>query len=165
MSLPRTSRDLNFPSCITPKSWQKHQFISYANSNSSQRIPPKNILSKKSSQKESSQKIPSKKFLQKNPPKKYPKTSQKNPKTISQKISKILKVSNSLHRTWRPKTLSGLLFTNSSKYVSVASYWHRTLLTSFIYHLNYDIKMQEFHKNLLLVIYCFHDEKSSRRIF
>jgi hypothetical protein len=64
-----------------------------------QKNPPKKFF-----QKNSSKKIPPK-----NPPKKFPKNSQKKIRKISQKISKILKVSNSLHRTWRPKTLSGLL--------------------------------------------------------
>ena len=40
-------------------------------------------------------------------PQKIPKKSPKNPK-IFPKNSKILKISNSLHRTWRLKTLSGL---------------------------------------------------------
>ena len=49
----------------------------------------------------------------------------KNPKKfqiISQKISKILKISNSLHRTWRPKTFSGLfLLVNEDKSKPVES--------------------------------------------
>ena len=87
----------------------------------SPKIPPKKILKnispKNSSQKISSKKILQKKFLQKNPPKKYPKNSRKNPKkfqTISLKIPKILKISDSLHRTWRPKTLSGFFFDSTS---------------------------------------------------
>ena len=40
-----------------------------------------------------------------------PKKNSRISKTFKnyQKIPKILKISNSLHRTWRPKTLSGLL--------------------------------------------------------
>ena len=86
MGLPVTSKDLNLSSFllywdkITPKSWQKHQFLV----NFYLVIPPKKI---------------SKKIFIRN--------SQKIQK-ISQKISKISKISNYLHRTWRPKTLSGL---------------------------------------------------------
>ena len=59
--------------------------------------------------KKSSQKNPLKKFLPKNsskkiPPKKIPKKFPKNSKKIPKKFLR----SNSLHRTWRPKTLSGL---------------------------------------------------------
>jgi hypothetical protein len=86
----------------------KNQFLV----NFYQVIPPKEFLTKnphkKSSQKKSSQKISPKKFLQINSSRKIlPKKFQKNFQTISQKISKILKVSNSLH-TLRPKTLLGL---------------------------------------------------------
>ena len=56
-----------------------------------QRTPPKKFLPKK--------------FLQKNP---------NNFQTISQRIPKILKISNSLHRTQRQKTLWGLL---SSRFI------------------------------------------------
>ena len=72
---------------------------------SSQKNPPKKFLPKTSSQEN-----PPNKILQKNSqkiPPKFQKNS-KNFKTISQKIPKILKISNSLHRTWMPKTLSGL---------------------------------------------------------
>jgi hypothetical protein len=93
---------------------------------SPKKIPPKKFLQKKFSLKISSQKISPKihpkKILKKNPHKKFPKKSPKNPKkftknppknlkkfqTSFQKIPKILKVSNPLHCTWRPKTLSGL---------------------------------------------------------
>ena len=103
--------------------------------NSSQKILSKNPP-KKSSQKISPKKTPSKKFCQKDSskksfgkiPKKFLKKIQKNSKnsatistnnpknfqTISQKIPKILKIFNSLHRTWRPKTLSGLFLYISS---------------------------------------------------
>ena len=52
-------------------------------------------------------KIYPKKYLSDNSSKKVPKNAPKNPKEI-QKIPKILKISNSLYCTWRPKTLSGL---------------------------------------------------------
>ena len=115
-----------------PKSWQKHQFLV----NSSQRIPPREFLPKKSSQKNPPKKFIPKNSSQKNCPKKFSqkilqkKFSQKRssqkispkkflPKKSSKKIllkdsqkfpnnfSNNLKIS--LHRTWRPKTLSGLL--------------------------------------------------------
>ena len=66
MSLPRTSKDLNFlsllPPCITPKSWKEHKFLSYSNimllsEFYSTRIPPKKFLTRKSSQKISLKKI------------------------------------------------------------------------------------------------------------
>ena len=66
MSLPRTSKDLNFlsllPPCITPKSWKEHKFLSYSNimllsEFCSTRIPPKKFLTRKSSQKISLKKI------------------------------------------------------------------------------------------------------------
>ena len=62
-----------------------------------QRIPTKKILPKKFSKKIL------KKFLIHSPPK------NKKIQAIFQKIPKILKISNSLHCTQRPKTLSGLL--------------------------------------------------------
>jgi hypothetical protein len=66
-----------------------------------QKSPPKGFLpknfSKKFSPKNSPQNNPSKKFRQKQ----FSKKSQKNP----QNIPKILKISNFLHRTWRPKNL------------------------------------------------------------
>ena len=84
-------------------------------------IPPKEFLQKQSSQKSSqknppknpSNKISHKKFLQKKfrqkiPPKKSLRKIPKKIQTIFQKIPNFLKISNSLHRTWRPKTLSGL---------------------------------------------------------
>jgi hypothetical protein len=74
-----------------------------------QRIPPIKILPKKSFRK-----IPKKfqKKFQKIPKKskQFPKNFQTISQKTSQKIPKILKISNSLHRTWRPKTLSGLFF-------------------------------------------------------
>ena len=111
-----------------PKSWQTNQFLSYTNNfnnvnkeflpkNSSQKILPKNF-SRRNSPKEilpknSSKKIPPKKILpkilqknskkfQKNSPKKtqkIPSKNQKNIQTISQKIPKFLKLSNSQNRT------------------------------------------------------------------
>ena len=91
MGLPVTSKDLNLSSfLLTPKAWQKHQFLV----NFYLVIPPKEILQNKSSKKKFSKKI-------------LVRNSQKTQKT-SQKISKISKISNYLHRTWRPKTLSGL---------------------------------------------------------
>ena len=80
---------------------------------SSQRIPPKKIL-QKFLQKNSSKKIPLKnhpKKIQKKS-KQFPSKSWKDPEKIqknSQKIPK-LKISNSPHRTWRPKTPSGLFW-------------------------------------------------------
>ena len=88
MSLRRTSKDLNFlPSSsffFETKSWQKYQFLSDSNKLAN--------FTKNSSQK-SSQKIFPEKFLKK---------------------ILILKISNSLHCTWRLKTLSGLFFQNSA---------------------------------------------------
>ena len=107
MSLPRTSKDLNscLSSLLTPKFWQKHQFLSYSISNSFQRIPIK----------KSSQKVPPKKFLGKNSSKKFlQNNSPKNHKNFekkSQKISKVLKISNSLHRTWNLCNLFSLQIT------------------------------------------------------
>jgi hypothetical protein len=117
----RTSEDLNFlPSSsffIQTKSWQKHQSLSDSN----------NLADFNNVNKEFLPENPPKKILQKNPPKKIlqKKSSKKNPRKIQkippknpekiQKIFKqflkkflILKISNSLHRTWRLKTLSGL---------------------------------------------------------
>ena len=53
----------------------------------------------------------SKKFLQKNS-KKNPKNSPRIPAKIQKKFQKVpnFEISNFLHRTWRPKTLSGLFF-------------------------------------------------------
>ena len=47
-------------------------------------------------------------------PKKFPKNFLKNFLKNSQKNHKILKISNSLHRTKRPKNLTGLFFTKMS---------------------------------------------------
>ena len=70
---------------------------------SSQKNPHKKISSQKNIlPKHFFQKIPPKKSFQKNPPKIFQKNSQKYSK-IFQNISQ-----KSLHRTWRPKTLSGL---------------------------------------------------------
>jgi hypothetical protein len=77
---------------------------------SSQKNPPKMFLQKNSAKK-IPPKNPSEKVLkkfQKNSKKKKFQKKSKNFKTISQKIPKILKISNSLHCTWRPKTHSGL---------------------------------------------------------
>ena len=117
---------------ITPKSWQKHKLLV----NFYLVIPPNQflskILAKKSSQKSSqkilpknlSQKIPPKIFLQKNL---LPKKFQQNPKnfqTISQNNSMIFKISNSLHRTWRPKTISGLFVERLCQSVKCDSFRH-----------------------------------------
>jgi hypothetical protein len=73
----------------------------------------KEFLPKKSSQKnplkKSCQKTPPKKSKEnpKNSPQKSPKKSQKKSKQFLKKFL-ILKISNSQHRNWRPKTLSGL---------------------------------------------------------
>ena len=94
---------------ITSKSWQKPIPCKNLPSNSSQRIPHK-IPPKKLLPANSYQKISPKKFLPKNSSQKILlKNSQKISQKI-QKISKILKISDSLHQTWRPKTLSGLFF-------------------------------------------------------
>ena len=118
----RTSKDWNSPSFfVTPKSWQKPKSWQSSQFQCKQRIPPKKFLPKKFSKK-----IPPKKLRQKNSFKKilpknslkiskkkskkfqkFSKNFKKNPKN-SQIIPKILKISNSPHRTWRPKTLSGL---------------------------------------------------------
>ena len=111
MSLRRTSKDLNFLSfLLLPLLRQNldknHNLNKQINSNVNKEFRPKNS-SQKSSQKifpkKFSQKIPPKKFCQKIPPKKssgkIPKTFQKKFRTISQKFPKILKISNSLHRT------------------------------------------------------------------
>jgi hypothetical protein len=65
----------------------------------------KKILPKKSSQNIHPQKI----IPNKSPPKNK-KKSRKNKKKFQKNSQKIptLKIFNSLHRTWRPKTLSGL---------------------------------------------------------
>ena len=98
MSLPRTSKDLNFISfllpCITPKSWQKHQILSYSNimllsEFCSTIVPPKKFLIRKSSPKISPKNFLPKNSFQKNPPKKFQNNSKKNLKnfqTISQTI-------------------------------------------------------------------------------
>ena len=82
--------------------------------NASKNLPQKKILPKNYS-KTSLKKNPLKKF-QKKIPKKFQKIPPKNPKklsSISQEILKILKIFNSLHHTWRPKTLSALFTTSS----------------------------------------------------
>ena len=123
MSLPRTSKDLNscLPSfSIETKSWQKHQSLSDSSNLADFNNVNKEFIPRKSSQKILPKKNPPKIFLQKNPRK--IKKSPQNPEKI-QKISKqflkkflILKISNSLHRTWRPKTLcfycNSSIFTN-----------------------------------------------------
>ena len=133
MSLPRTSKDLNFlSSCITPKSWQKHQFLVnfywvIPQKKSFQKKSSKKIFPKKSSTKKSSQKFLPKKILKINSFNKIllkiPKNFQKIFQRISQKISKILKVSNFLHRTWKPKTLSGLFTTSMYTSENLANFW------------------------------------------
>jgi hypothetical protein len=98
---------------------------------SSQKNPPKKILSKNFSQK-----IPPKQFRQKNSSKKIPpknsseKILQKN--SLSHKKSKILKISNSLHRTWRPKTLSGLLLKKINLLILIITFLWKTRLTTTI---------------------------------
>ena len=86
--------------------------------NSSQENPPKKILPRKSSSKNPPKKILPKKILQKNSSKKIlqknPKIKKKTQKTkqFPNNFSKIpnFEKSNSLYRTWRPKTLSGFFF-------------------------------------------------------
>ena len=109
MSLPRTSKDLN--SCPLPS------FLpSPLRNNLDTSINPFQIqitqltLSKNSSQKnlpKKSSQESSKKTLQKIL-KKNKKKSRKNPKNFQKISQKVMKISNSLHHTWRPKTLSGL---------------------------------------------------------
>ena len=112
LRIKNSSRALrqNYPKILTKTSipWQ------FPLSNSSQKNPPKKILPK-NPQKKSSQKI------MKNS-QKIPKNSKKFPNNFSNN----LKVSNSLHRTWRLKTLSGLfvcLFDNLYKSCKTNHIW------------------------------------------
>ena len=98
MSLPHTSKDLNscpfFLSLRQNLDKNPNQFLPYSNNLVDFNNMSKEFLPKKS------HKIP-KKFIPKNSHK-IPKKSPKNPKnvqTISQKIRKILKISNSLNPT------------------------------------------------------------------
>ena len=109
LPLPKILTNKSIPSTLI----QNKEFLPKNSTNN----PPKKNFPKKSSKKIPPKKFRQKKLLQKffgKIPKKCFKKSknfQKFPKkfyTISQKIIKILKISNSLHRTWRPKPLSGL---------------------------------------------------------
>ena len=111
----RTSKDWKFyflPS-ITPKSWQKHQFLSHSNNladfnNVNEEFLPKN---------------PPKKILQKDSSKK------RETKKIPERSKKYLKISNSLHRTWRPKILSSLFYLHFPDYMghdSNKEFWKST---------------------------------------
>jgi hypothetical protein len=118
MSLPRTSKELNScPSFFLALPQNLDKNINYfpipysinladlinVNKEFLPKFSPKKLLSKNSSQKMSPKKIPPKELIpKKNPPKKFPKKFQRSPKNfqkISQKIPKILKISNSLDRT------------------------------------------------------------------
>ena len=135
-----------------PKSWQTSQF------HCKQRIPPTKILP-----------IILQKILQKNPHKKFPTNSQTIPKknspsknlenfhTSSQKIPKILKISNSLHRTWRPKTLSGLFLPKilSISFVEclIVTHWQNVIFSSRSYLKNFHLQRlwKEFQRKFTFV--------------
>ena len=103
---------------IETKSWQKHQILWDSNN-----LVDFNNVYKELIPRKSSLKNPLKKILTKNPKilkkiqensKKFPPKNPEKIQTISKQFLKIPNFKkypiNSLHRTWRPKTLSDLLF-------------------------------------------------------
>jgi predicted PurR-regulated permease PerM len=113
-----------------------------------------NNMNKEFLPKRSSQKKTPKEFLQKNP-RKIQKILQKNPRKIQKILQKnpekfpknskqflkeflILKISNSLHRTWRPKTLSGLFLLLLNPVFMFFALQHKRNVVAIVYfHTNY----------------------------
>ena len=143
-SSPKKPLPKNPPKKIFPRISSQKYFPKNSPKKFSQKILPKKS-SQKILQKNFSKKITTKKFRPKKSSQKISKKFPKNFKTKSEKNHKILKIFHSLHRTWRPKTLSGLFY-----YIRPACWNYVWFIFKIIITTQYSRSQNELSKKMLL---------------